>query len=219
MWRKIGGVIGIVAILALVVAVIQLLQSKESANTQDLTQATQIAVLEKQLNVQREMATFQASTKSAPVTTVAATRMIEIVSTAVASATVQVRARATDVPSVPTPQPLSASTQISFEDLEDLLPSQRGMTKVFSRYPKGTVEYTKIAVDDELLSVKLVCPSSSTVVTEYFPYDPIQSSGEKLLHYKSRAFQLPLGCRLDFEIKDTAGVKIGFSGIERTTSP
>jgi hypothetical protein len=90
MWSRIGGAIGILTILALLVALVQLVQSNKAANAQDLAQATQIAVLEKQLKVQSEMATLQASNSiSGPAATAAAIRLAELESTAVALATVQ----------------------------------------------------------------------------------------------------------------------------------
>ena len=96
MWNKIGGVIGVVAILALVVAVVQLVQSNNAAKVQDLAQTTQIAILEQQLDVNREMATLQANiSKSGPTAMAVATRMAELESTAVALAMAQTSAKAT----------------------------------------------------------------------------------------------------------------------------
>ena len=102
MWSRIGGVIRVVGILALVVAVIQLVQSNKAAETQNSAQATQIAVLERQLNVQSEMATLQASTSGAgPTASAAAARVAELESTAVALVTAQAEVKATLSPPVP----------------------------------------------------------------------------------------------------------------------
>lgn len=93
-WKIIGGVAGLIAILALFVAITQLLQSQRSSNAQDFALSTQIALLQEQLEVQREMATLQASASgSGPASTLIANRLDELQSTAVALSTQEARIR------------------------------------------------------------------------------------------------------------------------------
>jgi hypothetical protein len=111
-WKTIGGVVGIATIIALLVAVVQLLQSKQASDAQDSAQATQIAILNEQLNVQREMATLQAGTsESGPAATAVAQRLAELETTAVALATREANVR--QIPNVG----LSGATLLS-EDFE-----------------------------------------------------------------------------------------------------
>lgn len=93
-WTIIGGIIGLVAIIALLVAVIQLFQSERASKAQDIAQSTQIAILNEQLKVQREMATLQAvSSGSGPTATAIGQRLAELNSTAVALSTQEAQSK------------------------------------------------------------------------------------------------------------------------------
>ena len=97
MWNKIGGFIGIVTILGLVVAILELSQSNKNSQKQDSAQTTQIAILEQQLEVNREMATLQAGAlNSDSAATAVVTRVAELESTAIVLATMQSVAQATE---------------------------------------------------------------------------------------------------------------------------
>jgi formylglycine-generating enzyme required for sulfatase activity len=90
MWNKIGGVIGIITILGLVIAILQLVQSSNASQEQDIAQATQISILEQQLDVNREMVTLQASVINPDsAATSVATRVAELEGTAIALVTMQ----------------------------------------------------------------------------------------------------------------------------------
>ena len=107
MRKKIRVVIEIVTILGLIVAAAQLIRNEITGREQAIAIATQIAVLQKQLDVQCEMATLQARTlKSESTATAVAARMAELQSTAVALATMQAEVKATTSPSVPISPPL-----------------------------------------------------------------------------------------------------------------
>jgi hypothetical protein len=108
MWRRVGGAIGFLALLGLVVALAQLVHAIEAGNAQLSAQATENALLQRQLDVQREIATLQAGDSVAgPAATAAATRVSELESTAVALATAHAEAEAgvvrTGQPRVETP--------------------------------------------------------------------------------------------------------------------
>ncbi|MFN8414345.1 MAG: hypothetical protein U0Z26_18335 [Anaerolineales bacterium] len=91
-WRSIGEFVGAVAIITLIVALLQLRQSKEASNSQDSAQATQLALLQAQLDVQRRVATLQASgLESGPDSTLVANQISELQSTAIALATQEAR--------------------------------------------------------------------------------------------------------------------------------
>ncbi|MCI0616979.1 SH3 domain-containing protein [bacterium] len=95
-WRMIGEVTGFITILALLVTVLQLLQSKVASDSQDLAQSTLIALLQKQLDVQSEIATLQASSAGlGPTSTVIAERIVDLENTRVALATEEARVKQT----------------------------------------------------------------------------------------------------------------------------
>ena len=90
------------ALLAFVVALAQLLQAYQAAEAQRSAQATQIALLGRQLDVQSEMATLQAGDSvPGPAATAAAVRVVELESTAVTLATAQAEAEPVVIPSDP----------------------------------------------------------------------------------------------------------------------
>ena len=80
----------ILALLGVIVAIVQLRQSQQASGSQDSAQSTQIALLNEQLLVQREMATLQAGASgSNSNATVVAERVAELQNTAIALSTQQ----------------------------------------------------------------------------------------------------------------------------------
>jgi type IV pilus biogenesis protein CpaD/CtpE len=82
-WIRIAGSLaGIIAFLALLVAFLQLRQAVRDSKAADAANATVIAVLGAQLQVQEEIATFQASSvKTGPTATVVAQEVAKLVAT------------------------------------------------------------------------------------------------------------------------------------------
>ena len=90
MWKKIGGTLGIIAILALLVALVQVIQDRNAENAQSIARVTQLALLEEQLELAREMVTLQAGDGSSPSTaTAAAERVVQLEATSAALGTAQ----------------------------------------------------------------------------------------------------------------------------------
>jgi hypothetical protein len=80
----------ILALLGVIVAIVQLRQSQQASGNQDSAQNTQIAILNEQLLVQREMATLQAGASgSNSNATVVAERVAQLQNTAIALSTQQ----------------------------------------------------------------------------------------------------------------------------------
>lgn len=96
-WKLIGGlVVGLATILALLVAILQLWQSKSASDAQDAAQATQIAVLQSQLDVQKEIATLQpGASESGLASTLVAQRVSDLKNTQAALETLEARIRLT----------------------------------------------------------------------------------------------------------------------------
>jgi len=87
-------------------------------------------------------------------------------------------------------------------------PTAAGASHIFSHCPPmTTIQYDSIAVDDEVQKVELVCHSSTTDITSLF--EPFSVEGELLLHWRSSRITLESGCRIDFTIRDRAGVQVG----------
>ena len=82
-WRKIAGsLVGVATVLAVFVAFLQLRQAMRDSKAADAANATVIAVLGAQLQVQEEIATFQASSvKTGPTATAVAQELVKLVST------------------------------------------------------------------------------------------------------------------------------------------
>ncbi len=88
------------------------------------------------------------------------------------------------------------------------IPTQAGAFRIFSHCPPmTTIQYDSISVDDEIQKVELVCRNSTTDITSLF--QPFSVEGELLLHWRSSRITLESECRIDFTIKDNAGVNIG----------
>lgn len=81
-WLVIGGVGGLVAIVALAVELVSFGQGWAERRSQDNAEATTIAIMDAQLAVQREIATFQASdVNTGPTATVVARRIVQLMNT------------------------------------------------------------------------------------------------------------------------------------------
>lgn len=86
--------------------------------------------------------------------------------------------------------------------------AQTGGTKTFTHCPPmTTIKYDSIAVDDEISKVELVCGDGATDISAFFT--PFKVDGKLLLHWRSSRIELKQNCRIDFTIKDSAGVNIG----------
>ena len=86
--------------------------------------------------------------------------------------------------------------------------TQSGASRIFSHCPPmTTIQYNSMSVDDEIQKVELVCRNSLTDITGFF--QPFSVEGELLLHWRSSRITLESECRIDFTIKDSAGVNIG----------
>lgn len=103
MWTKVGTIlVGVAGVLALVVGVLQLAQSLGASSSQDQAQATLVVILERQLAVQSEIATLQASKSNiGSVATVDNQRARDLESTIVALVTLQSNLEATLQPQPP----------------------------------------------------------------------------------------------------------------------
>ncbi len=101
-------VVGIATILGFIVTVMQLQQTTE----QNSAQATLVGVLEKQLQVQSQIATLGADQLSAgPTATAAAKRVAELESTAAALSTQRAAAESLVTPSLPTTLPATPAVK------------------------------------------------------------------------------------------------------------
>jgi hypothetical protein len=95
-WRFIGEFLGVLAIITFIATLIGIRQSNQASNAQDSAQATQITLLQEQLNVQREIATLQAGSSGiGPTSTIIAQRILELESTRAALATAEAKVRQT----------------------------------------------------------------------------------------------------------------------------
>ncbi len=101
-WLVIGGLGGLVAIVALAVELVSLGQGWAERRSQDNAEATAIAIMDAQLAVQREIATFQASDVSTgPTATVVARRIAQLMSTRDALESERLKLEATLTPVAP----------------------------------------------------------------------------------------------------------------------
>jgi hypothetical protein len=95
-WLLMGGLGGLVAIVALTVELVSLGQGWAERQSQDNAEATTIAIMDAQLEVQREIATFQASDVSTgPTATAIARRIVQLMSTRDALESERLRVEAT----------------------------------------------------------------------------------------------------------------------------
>ena len=88
------------------------------------------------------------------------------------------------------------------------IPVAQGSTVTLSHCPPASsVQYSEIAVDDEILKVEKVCSQSTTDITVLF--EKFTKSNKILPYYRSARIDLEPDCRIDFIIKDTAGENAG----------
>ena len=87
----------------------------------------------------------------------------------------------------------------------------------YSHFPPiGKIRYT-LTVDDELEKVELVCVSSTSNITELFMQSGIFSNDSRTFGsgtfpvYQSDTIDVPLGCRVDFTLRNTIGDISGMS--------
>jgi len=96
-WKVVGGLlVGLATVIATIVALAQLIQAQSAASSQDAAQATLIAIEGEQLVVQKEIATFQASSvRTGPTATAIAERVTQLKSTEEALEAERLRIEAT----------------------------------------------------------------------------------------------------------------------------
>ena len=107
----IGELAGLLAIITLVVECASYLQDRFTLNLEDSAQNTMVAVMDKQLELQSEIATFQASgVKSGPTASAAAQEMASLVGTLQVLETERRGPKATLTLNAPTTVPLATPT-------------------------------------------------------------------------------------------------------------
>ncbi len=81
-WLLIGGLGGLIAIIGIAIGLSQILQAESTRRSGDRAQATVVAIMSAQLNVQQEIATLQAvSIKAGPTATIVAAKVAELQAT------------------------------------------------------------------------------------------------------------------------------------------
>lgn len=202
-------------------AVIISIRNDQAITPTPLANVTAVALVNTPTILNLPTETFTPSTVATPIPTATATSLltktpIPPTNTSVPPATF------TSVPLTFTPQP-PINTPISSQTVcgdgsqvvlkQGLVDSVRELTltgkvKVFAHCPLFShIKYINVTPDDELTKVELVCPNSSTDITNLF--SKVDIAGEQLPHFSSQSIYLPSNCRIDFIVKDTRGGNIG----------
>ena len=141
-WLRIGGLAGFVALLGLIVAFSGLIGDFVAQRSGDAAQATMIAIMDMQLDVQSELATFQASEAgTGPTATAIAQRVEQLMSTREALDALRLKIEPTLTHVVP------AATGAP--------PPELPVERVSSQVPGITAELTEFSRFENMATVKV----------------------------------------------------------------